>query len=288
MKSKSGKQKNPALLRRQRQGWFRIGVQAVFFVLAPSVYASAFTAVKGAFSAFGQGLPLELSSFACQLLAVCAFTMLFGRFFCGWACAFGALGDWVYRFSQFLQKKTGRRLPRLSERAVMRLQWGKYAVLALILTLCFTGREALVGRYSPWTVFSLLRSGRFALGDYWAGCIPLVLVIAGMAVQERFFCQFLCPMGAVFALLPNVPFLGLKRNSSRCPASCGACRKNCPSALLLDAESHRQGECFRCGRCSGICPRGNLSTLGGLRGDELWLDGIKAAALLALVLLVTR
>lgn len=278
------KKKNPVLLRRQRQEWFRIGVQAVFFLLAPSVYASAFTAVKAAFAALGQGLPLEWNEFYLQLMLVLVFTVLVGRFFCGWACAFGALGDWVYRLSQLVQKKTGHKLPRLSEALVVRLQWCKYLVLALILGLCFFGYSGLVSKYSPWTVFSLLRSGKLTLGNYALGCVPLALILGGMALQERFFCQFLCPMGAIFALLPQAPFLRLERRAAACPTNCGACRKNCPSALLLDNESPRQGECFRCGRCSGICPRGNLSTCGVLKGNELWLDTVKGVLLLALIL----
>lgn len=278
------RKKSPALLRRERQEWFRVLVQVGFFLLAPSVYASAFTAVKSCFSSLGQGLPLEWSAFAAQLLLLLGFTVLFGRFFCGWACAFGALGDWVYRFSQWAQKKTRRTLPRLSERMVRGLQWVKYGVLVLILALCFAGHSALVSRNSPWTVFSLLRSLRTDVGSNLMGCALFVLILVGMSVQERFFCQFLCPMGAVFALLPQFPFFSLRRKVDACPPNCGACRKLCPAALLLDEENPRQGECFRCGRCSCLCPRQNLSTCGGLRGDELWLDGVKGAVLLGLLL----
>lgn len=258
MKQKKPK-KNPALLRRQRQEQLRTLVQAAFFLTAPSIYASAFTAVKAGFSAFGQGLPLPWDAFSLQLVLVLTFTVLFGRFFCGWACAFGALGDWIYRLSQWIQKKTGRKLPRLSEKTVLRLQWCKYPLLGLILGLCFFGRSALVSRCSPWTVFSLLRSGKLPAGEYLVGWSPLVLILVGMAVQERFFCQFLCPMGAIFALLPQIPFFRLRRNAAACPPNCGACRRMCPSALLLDDENPRQGECFRCGRCAVICPRGNLT-----------------------------
>ena len=33
------------------------------------------------------------------------------------------------------------------------------------------------------------------------GIILLILILIGMAFKKRFFCQFLCPMGAVFSIL---------------------------------------------------------------------------------------
>lgn len=280
----SSKKKNPILVRWQRQAWLRFAVQGVFFIAAPSVYASAFTAVKNAFVALGQGLPLELSAFAVQFLLLCSFTVLFGRFFCGWVCAFGALGDWVYAFSRWGQKKCGKKLPYLPLELLPMLQMTKYAVLTAILTLCFLGKGGMVNENSPWTVFSLLRAGRFS-GGCAVGMVLLVLTLVGMAVQERFFCQFLCPMGAVFSLLPTVPFFNLQRKKAACPANCGACKKLCPVSYQVDSDSPRQGECIRCGRCAAVCPRGNLSACNGLvKAESLWVDMIKAAVLLALMM----
>ncbi len=92
---------------RMLQEWFRILVQIMFFLAAPSVYSAAFSAAKHALSAMGAGVPLEWTGFAVQFLVVVVYTILFGRFFCGWACAFGAVNDWIYRFSKWVQKKTG-------------------------------------------------------------------------------------------------------------------------------------------------------------------------------------
>ena len=33
----------------------------------------------------------------------------------------------------------------------------------------------------------------------------LLLIMLGMAWEERFFCKFLCPMGGIFSLLPILP-----------------------------------------------------------------------------------
>ena len=285
----SGKKKVSPLVRRQRQAWFRILIQIIFFIYAPSVYNSAFTAIKNAFTSIGQGQPLELTSFSAQLIMVVAYTILFGRFFCGWACAFGALNDWVYRFFQFLFKKIGVKTPKLPNLAISILQWLKYIVLVAILVICFLGQGSQVNQNSPWTAFSLIRSANFAqLGSVTIAIVLLLILIVGMIFHERFFCQFFCPMGAVFSLLPAMPILRLKRHSETCPAKCGACRKVCPVNLLMEDNSLKQGECIRCGRCSGICPRGNISTLIKFRGDEFWLDAVKAVILLVLITVVNH
>ncbi|MCD7888121.1 MAG: 4Fe-4S binding protein [Clostridiales bacterium] len=287
MTQQKKKRANPALARRQRQGWVRVGVQIVFFLAAPSVYASAFSGLKAIFTAFGAGEPLAWSAFTTHLVLLTAFTVLFGRYFCGWACAFGAVGDWIYRFSQWAQRKTKVKLPALPEKAVLVLQWMKYVTLAVVLALCFLGFSGAVSRNSPWTVFSMVISGNLRLAAYGVAIVFLLTILVGMALQERYFCQFFCPMGAVFSLLPVLPFFNLKRNAAACPAQCGACRKNCPVSLQLDRDSLRQGECIRCGRCSGICPRGNISTAFGLlKGDEIWPDLLRGGVLLALMLVL--
>ena len=285
-KKKDGKAKKVSpKLRRQCQAWFRIAVQVLFFLAAPSVYSASFTAVKNAFTAIGSGQPLEFNAFAIRFLIVIVYTILFGRFFCGWACAFGALNDWVYRFFQFLFKKLGFKTPKMSDRMIALLQWLKYVVLIAILVLCFVGKSSLVNQYSPWTVFSLIRSGNFAaLKTFMVGIVILLLLMVGMIFHERFFCQFLCPMGAIFSMLPIMPFFRLKRDAASCPEKCGACQKVCPVNLLMEEDSMKMGECIRCGRCSGICPRGNISSCGIFKGDEFWMDGLKAIALLALIL----
>ena len=287
---KPKKKMNPVLKKRKIQEWVRICVQILFFFTAPSVYASAFTGIKNVFVSIGNGNPLQMSAFLVQLFIVCGFTMLFGRYFCGWACAFGAVGDWIYKFSSFIQKKIKKKLPRLPEKAVPVLQKLKYAVLVGILALSFTGNNTLSAKYGPWTPFSMIISGRFDVftsGNYTVALVLLAVIIVGMAFRERFFCQFLCPMGAVFSLLPNLPLLGLKRNSDACPKNCGACKKNCPVNVMIDDGSLRQGECIRCGKCSGICPRGNLSSFfGKLKGNELIPDLLRGAVLMAILVLM--
>ena len=83
----------PAKKRKQIVSCLRAGIQLLYFLFLPSVFTAAFNGVKYIFTQLGQGEKIEMTAFVSALLLVCAFTIVFGRFFCGFACAFGSLGD---------------------------------------------------------------------------------------------------------------------------------------------------------------------------------------------------
>ena len=139
--------------------------------------------------------------------------------------------------------------------------WGqkvKYLLLAGLVALYVTRQEKLLTGASPWEVFSRLTALRLPPEGFGVGIALLVLILLGMAVQPRFFCQFLCPMGAVFALLPVLPFARLHRQSDGCIPGCNACKQQCPVCLKLEESSLRSGECIACEACVGTCPKQNI------------------------------
>lgn len=243
---------------RERLRWGRNIVQLIFFLVMPALFAQAFGGVKELIGELGRGSVLEWTSFTLRLVVLCLLTIVAGRIFCGWVCAFGAVGDWIYQISSFVQKKTGKKLSRIPEKALHILQKLKYIVLVVVLLFCFLDRADLVTKYSPWTVFSLLTARNFQLGSYGVAILLLLLIIAGMALQERFFCQCLCPMGAVFSFLPELPLTAWKRNHENCIPGCQACRKNCPVQIKVNENPLQEGECIRCGRCALVCPKKNI------------------------------
>ena len=189
---------------KKRRTWLRAGVQLFFFVSMPGAFVAGFSGVKQIFLHIGAGEVLTADSFTLSLLGLCGFTLLFDRFFCGYACAFGSLGDAVWALSGLIQKKLFHRKKqlRLPERAVLWGQKVKYLLLAGLVALYVTRQEKLLTGASPWEVFSRLTALHLPPEGFGVGIGLLVLILLGMAVQPRFFCQFLCPMGAVFALLP--------------------------------------------------------------------------------------
>ena len=249
--------------KRQRNALLRAVIQTVFFVTMPGAFMAAFSGVKSVFLAIATGNVLECNSFVKALLGLGIFTILFGRFFCGFACAFGTLGDLVYWSSGMVQKKILRRKKRIGipSKFTRVLQAVKYVVLAVIVSACGLGVYSSFNRFNwnPWSVFSFFTALNFSLNGYVIGGILLAAIVVGMALRERFFCQFLCPMGAVFALLPQLPFSALVRDEANCIKSCRACKNNCPVDLVLKRDGFRGGECIACEKCAGVCPKGNLT-----------------------------
>lgn len=249
----------------KRRSYLRAGLQILFFLLTPSLFTGAFSGVKYIFTQIGTSQPLEPVSFVKTLAALCLLTMVFGRFFCGYVCAFGALGDGVQFVSKQIQKKLKKKLPAIPAGAKKWLSKLPYGILTAIVVLCAAGVYGSLSGYSPWDVFSMATSLKFRLSGYALGCILLALILVGMAWEPRFFCRFLCPMGAVFRLLPIFPWAILRRDRSQCGKGCSACTKNCPVELSL-GEGGNAADCIRCEQCRGICPRGNIST-----GTQ-WMD----------------
>ena len=215
----------------------RAGIQLAFFIVAPSLFSTAFAGIKSIFLAIAAGQPVEWNSF----LTVTAALLIFTCF------------SWIWTKCFHKKKK-----PALSEKMVHRLQKVKYIVLALILLSCLTGVYGKLTGTSPWDVFSMLTAGRLPNSTYLVGIILLLLIMVGMCTQERFFCQFLCPMGAVFALMPILPGALFKRNREKCPPKCGLCKKRCPAHLDIDGDTAMSGECLCCHACAATCPRKNI------------------------------
>lgn len=262
----------------------RAGIQLAFFLLAPSVYTSCFSGIKEMAAAVGAKDPISYGSFFTTLVVVCLYTIVCGRFFCGYACAFGAFGDAVYELSQFIQKQTEKKLPHMSDKLTGYLQKVKYLVLLAIVVLCATGVYDKLPGWSPWDVFSMLTAPRGIPAGYTIAIVLLLAIVVGMAVKERFFCQFLCPMGAIFALLPVVG--RYTRNRANCINRCSACAKNCPVSVETDEGNIRMGECISCGKCSDVCPRRNISYANGRvkDGNAPFPVAVKAVLLFAICL----
>ena len=266
---------------KKHRTWLRAGVQLFFFVSMPGAFVAGFSGVKQIFLHIGAGEVLSADSFTLSLLGLCGFTLLFDRFFCGYACAFGSLGDAVWALSGLIQKKLLHRKKqlRLPERAVLWGQKVKYLLLAGLVALYVTRQGKLLTGTSPWEVFSRLTTLRLPPEGFGVGIALLMLILLGMAVQPRFFCQFLCPMGAVFALLPVLPFAQLHRDGENCIPGCSACAHRCPVNLKLDEQSLRSGECIACEACVGTCPKGNISRWDLALGKNFWLPMLAKAVL---------
>ena len=292
-------------IKKNKEQVLRFIIQVVFFLTIPSAYTAAFNGVKSIITAMGAGERVELTSFVMALIGISLFTLVFGRFFCGFACAFGSVSDWIYNLTSYLIKKTGGRRKTIPQSVMKYLSHLKYIVLAVSLVLCYTGVYAQLKGISPWDVFSMVTAGNMRLAGYGVGIVLLLLIVCGITYQERFFCRCLCPMGAVFSLLPVLPVFALRRDRESCIGGCSACSRKCPMDIQLppaekssdhdgalelaeEAESEwtldHDRDCIQCQKCISTCPKSNVhSGMGGLRGNELWWTLVRAVALLAVL-----
>ena len=111
----------------------------------------------------------------------------------------------------------------------------------------------------------------------------------GMALVERFFCQFLCPLGAIFSLLPVLPISQFNRDRTHCAKRCNRCQDRCPVRIHPDRNDLKAGECIACGRCADGCPMANVTLLRieqsmGDKPRNLCGNGIAAVLIKATIL----
>ncbi|MEA4869818.1 MAG: FMN-binding protein [Christensenella sp.] len=192
-------------------------------------------------------------------VSILLITAMMGRFFCGFLCSFGTMGDFFW----FIGTKLKLRRPKIGSRADRILKKTKYLLLIGILLLGWTfGVSMLSGTGNPWTVFGMLTRW-----DGWTdvtvllsvGMGLLLLIVAGSLYIERFFCRYLCPLGAVFAIVFKYRLFKIRKPRRDC-GSCRACTKRCSMGIpLYRSNVVRSAECIDCMNCVEICPRDNVS-----------------------------
>lgn len=240
----------------------RIVSQILFFILLPGLYVSAFGGIKQLYTGiihlnFSASMLPQLI----EVIAVIPVTILLGRFFCGWMCAFGAMSDWLYKLSSKLIK---RRFT-VPEKADALLKYTKYILLVFLILVVWSFNVTLFGSASPWDAFGMLFTiGKlpdisYVLSSLLPGLIFLILIIAASLFIERFFCRYLCPLGAIFALASKLRITSIAKSRESC-GKCRICTKNCPMGIpLYQKDSIKSGECIECLNCVTVCPRHNVS-----------------------------
>lgn len=172
-------------------------------------------------------------------------TFIWGRVFCSSACPFGALQDLMTRFVPARRRRT---VPQaIHDRAI----YLKYAFLAVIVLMAiFYSGVSIFQYFEPFgTLFFFSTSVVL-----WA---ILLAILLASAVVERFYCRYVCPLGAALGVLSLASLSRIKR-VPQCSA-CKVCEHACPTGAIRRQHIDFK-ECVRCDVCerkliqkAGVC-----------------------------------
>ncbi len=229
-------------------------IQLGAFFLFPGLFLTVFHEIRDLVVSLIQGT----FSFSAQapglvtLLILFAVTALWGRFFCGYLCSFGAMQELV----AFASRKIIPRKKRIPEKMDRILKFLKYAVLFAIVLFVWVLQLPIDSSFSPWGVFGMLISGN---GSVMLSAIPtvgfaiLVAILIASFFVERFFCRYLCPLGALFTPASKGRLFRIRRKASAC-SGCAKCSRICAMGVTVHENDHvTSGECIDCMRCMGVC-----------------------------------
>ena len=208
-------------------------------------------------------------------------TMLFGRFFCGYLCPLGTVLDLFHKLS-------GTRKPQF----VVRLRNLKFYLLIGLIAASITGAnviylfDPLIILTRTYTILFYPLSILFAnLSLDWIrpvadhlGWIELaylyyfqpffymslitglifLCILALNLITPRFWCRYLCPLGALLGFFSR--FGIFKRVVNNSCTSCMKCKEMCPvGAIDDDPLKAKASECLQCRTCRLICPEEAIS-----------------------------
>ncbi len=237
----------------------RYAIQLASFLLFPGLFAITFSSIgdivssliSGTFTMQSNGGELLLGS------GILLITAIFGRFFCGYVCSFGALQDLTSDIGRLL------RLPQIKipQNADKPLRILKYIVLAAIAVFCWILGIKLASTVNPWEAFGkaiTVNSPDFTALLSIGGAVLIVIMTLSMFL-DRAFCRYLCPLGGILAPISHFRVFRIRKPSEKC-GKCRVCTESCPMGISLQGfDKVTSDECINCLSCAAACPRANIT-----------------------------
>lgn len=229
--------------------WFRMGFLTVTLVFL-GWYANAQLSVVNLMALFGalvsgfswQAFLLDPLTFILWF-SVAAALLFWGRgAYCGWLCPFGALQEITNRIARALH------VPQWT------LPWGLHERLWPVKYMIFLGlfgvslmsieqaeRYAEVEPFKTAIVLKFMRAWPFV-------AYALALLAAGLFV-ERFYCRYLCPLGAALAIPARMRMFDWLKRYKDCGSPCQTCANQCPVQAIHPTGEINPNECVNCLHC---------------------------------------
>jgi len=232
------------------------------------------------------------------LASVFVIGALLGRAFCGWVCPMGFIQDMVTAEKGTLGQvdvrvhESGKRFKYFVLAIALLVSVSLAISLWLGLgdeykrSLSIFGDGLLIPLAPEGTLFSTIPRAllylevnvaptflaKLSVNQLWewirsvpiliyAELIILLVFFYGAYKVPRFWCRYLCPVGAKMAPFQKYSLLGMKRDPVKC-SKCPHCEAACPMQiriLSLPWEKFNDPECILCGECADACPNNSLS-----------------------------
>lgn len=220
------------LSKHARLRWLTLSVTLLYLGFIDGGFLSVSHLTNSLDQGFGQianNLPLLL-----LVLFTLMTTLLWGRVFCSSLCPFGALQDLITRFTP---RRWRRSVPQSLHDSLL---WLKYGVLALLV-----GGALFVSDFSFFQYFEPFGT-LFYFSESLLLWVILLVFLAGALIIPRFYCRYICPLGAGLAVLSLISPLRIKR-VAQCQV-CHLCEQACPTGAIRGKIIDFK-ECVRCDVC---------------------------------------
>jgi len=174
---------------------------------------------------------------------VAATLLLLGRgVYCGWLCPFGAL--------QVLVNKLARRLriPQFEVPQYLheRLWAIKYIILLVLFGMSLQSLN-LAEHYAEVEPFKTAITLHFARS--WSYVLYALALVAVSAFNNKFYCRYVCPLGAGLAVSGRFHLFEWLRRRKECGRPCQICANECEVKAINAIGQINYNECHYCLDC---------------------------------------
>ncbi|WP_425101360.1 4Fe-4S binding protein [Tropicibacter sp. S64] len=229
--------------------WFRMGFLTVTLVFL-GWYANAQLSVVN-LMALANSLANDFTWEAFLLdpltfilwFSVAAALIFWGRgAYCGWLCPFGAL------------QELSNRIAKVFKVPQWELPWGLHERLWAVKYMLFLGLFGVslasieqaehLAEVEPFKTAIVLKFDRAWPFVLYAG----VLLFIGLFV-ERFYCRYLCPLGAALAIPARIRMFDWLKRYRECGNPCQTCANDCMVQAIHPTGEINPNECLNCLNC---------------------------------------
>ena len=186
--------------------------------------------------------------------SVAAALLFWGRGpYCGWLCPFGALQELINRIAKLLNIRQVTVPWAIHERI-----WTfKYLIFLLLFGLSLYSLEwaERLAEVEPFKTAIILKFVR----DWPYVVFALAVLVPGIFI-ERFYCRYLCPLGAALAIPGRMRMFSWLKRYKECGSSCQRCANECMVQAIHPEGNINVNECLFCLHCQvvysddHICP----------------------------------